>query len=1724
MNSLKKILSSAFALSMVVTSGMAKLQVRAEEYQNGVVVSANTDFPEAETDYQATFTLLGDYDSVTMSNSFNYWTQDDWNNYNAGNTDGMKMKSLYEYKKGMFETGYPVVGEAYEYALTEVETDVWQITVPVHAGMYYYGYNCTKDGNVTKVLDPANLPEAHPFNNHDCGWSLLYVDGEDVIKGQEYVLPTDAAKGTLSWETYTAADGTEQPLGVYLPAGFDPVNNAYPVAYVSHGGGGNEADWMTIGDIPTILDNLIAEGEVAPMIAVTMDNTYWGWNYDNIKKNLMENIIPYIETKYGVSTDPADRAFCGLSMGGLTTTSVYSTLADQFGYFGPWSATNGGSLNLDEVPGAKLPVIMFGYGCMDFGKGGYPAFGTNLESKGIEYSDYEVGGAHDWGVWRELFTIFAKDYLWETPKAGVTVTENVDFPEAETDYQATFVLKGDYDSVTMSNSFNYYTQEDWANYDAGDTYDINTKSLYEYKKGMFETGYPAVGAAPTYALTKIANGTWAITVPVHAGMYYYGYNCTKDGVETKVLDPTNLPEAHPFNNHDCGWSLLYVYGDDVIKGQEYVLPTDAPKGTLSWETYTATDGTEQPLGVYLPAGFDPVNNVYPVVYVSHGGGGNEADWMTIGDIPTILDNLIAEGSAVPMIAVTMDNTYWGWNYDNIKKNLMENIIPYIETKYGVSKEPADRGFCGLSMGGLTTTSVYSTLADQFGYFGPWSATNGGSLNLEEVPGADTPEAIMFGYGCMDFGKGGYPAFGNNLAKAGIPYTDYEVGGAHDWGVWRELFTIFAKNFLFKEVEQTPAGVVVSKNTDFPEAETDYQATFTYRGDADQVTLSSSMNYYTQDDWKNYNEGNTDGINMKSIYEFKKGMFETGYPAVGEAYVYELTEVAPSVWQLTVPVHAGMYYYGFNVIKNGFETKVLDKANLPEAHPFNGHDCGWSLLYVDGEDVIKGQEYDLPTDAPKGELKWDTYTAVDGTTQPLGVYLPAGYTPAKTYPVAYVSHGGGGNEADWMTIGDIPTILDNLIAKGEVESMIAVTMDNTYFGWNMDNIKKNLMENIIPYIEFNYSVGKKPSDRAFCGLSMGGLTTTSVYSTLADQFGYLGPWSATNGGSLDLSTIKDAGVPSIMLGYGCMDFGKGGYPAFRDNLDAAGIAYSDYEVGGAHDWGVWRELFTIFAKDYLWENNAPSPAGVEVEKNTNEEWAAPYVATFTYVNDSDKEIESISIRGGWQFYKESEVGSYVGAADNSSIPCYDAYHYEDGMFAGSSSTMTNGMIDYPLTKVANDTWQVQIPCPANQYFYAYWITYADGSVAEKVYDPANLPKAAPSGSDAGWSLLLVGDASTADKGQEFIYPGETPHGKVEYRPYTAEDGSEQWIGIYTPAGYDKTKKYPTIYVSHGGGGNEDEWYTIGSVNEIMDNLISLGLADEAIVVTMNNTYFGWDYDRIYKNTVECIIPFVEYNYSVYTEASGRAFCGLSMGSMTTNNFAVYNPEVFDYFGSFSGGISGLDAAKEAVNVEALNSKTLYLTAGNIDMAWNNTMGISSVDFMKMYDELGVDYTFDLLLGSHDWYVWRESFTNFVRDYLWDNGPMDLYTGFKWEDGALYWYELGEKQGVEGDKQNITDAIYGVERGREIYDPKSDAWYWLDANAGGAVARDKEVWMPYIFQGEDPATEGKWVRYDKYGQMIKGWYANDNGVYYYDLLTGAMYKGTYEIDGKTYTFDALTGIRQ
>ena len=165
-----------------------------------------------------------------------------------------------------------------------------------------------------------------------------------------------------------------------------------------------------------------------------------------------------------------------------------------------------------------------------------------------------------------------------------------------------------------------------------------------------------------------------------------------------------------------------------------------------------------------------------------------------------------------------------------------------------------------------------------------------------------------------------------------------------------------------------------------------------------------------------------------------------------------------------------------------------------------------------------------------------------------------------------------------------------------------------------------------------------------------------------------------------------------------------------------------------------------------------------------------------------------------------------------------------------------------------------------------------------------------------------------------------------------------------------------------------------------------------------------------------------------------------------------------------------------------------------------------------------------------------------------------------NGKDYWYENNKRQAVKGDPKNIIDARFHTERGREIFDPNSKAWYWLDSVYGGAKATGKEVWMPYVYQDEkswsyedkvrvandsDSGMEsyvlnamlngdGKWVRYDGNGKMLKGWvtieddlakiYPTQKGnTYYYDNQTGMMARGYVKIGWRTYHFDEVSGKR-
>ena len=281
---------------------------------------------------------------------------------------------------------------------------------------------------------------------------------------------------------------------------------------------------------------------------------------------------------------------------------------------------------------------------------------------------------------------------------------------------------------------------------------------------------------------------------------------------------------------------------------------------------------------------------------------------------------------------------------------------------------------------------------------------------------------------------------------------------------------------------------------------------------------------------------------------------------------------------------------------------------------------------------------------------------------------------------------------------------------------------------------------------------------------------------------------------------------------------------------------------------------------LTAQNAVYSPGVTVEKNTNPDWDADYTATFVYEDKDARDAERVTVSGNFQFYSLNDpvVKNYEKTADPTGAKVYSAYDYDkDNAMFNVSGGQNNDTPIYELEETGDERFEITLPLPGNQYFYDYTVEYSDGSKVT-IQDPVNPSKKnSLTDHDSGHSVFYVGNSENTTAGQEYIYPradGQT--GKyefIEYKDAHNTDEETQSLGVYLPYNYDPSKTYKTIYVSHGGGGNEAEWMEIGSLPNIMDNILAEKEAAESVVVTMDNSHFGWDYDLIAKNFKENIIP-------------------------------------------------------------------------------------------------------------------------------------------------------------------------------------------------------------------------------------------------------------------------------
>lgn len=305
------------------------------------------------------------------------------------------------------------------------------------------------------------------------------------------------------------------------------------------------------------------------------------------------------------------------------------------------------------------------------------------------------------------------------------------------------------------------------------------------------TGSMFVGqdARKRVPLEKGDNGVWTLTIgPLEPEIYLYYF--IVDGLQN--VDPNNT-----FTGHAAmpSFSMLFVHGDAPAY---YDPKTESAHGSVTTHYYySEITGGLRDIIIYTPAGYDP-SKKYPTLYLMGGSGDLTETWVMHGRANFILDNIIAEGKARPMIVVFPNNQIVTRNhpkhtelaFDLMNQEFLKSIIPFVESNYSVIKDRHARAISGLSMGGRMAQYIGFRNLDLFGSFGLLSS----AIEVEQTPSLSEPgfnekvDYLFLGAGTHETNpRARHQVFHETLQEMGIKH-EYYVGsdGAHDLVTWRHL--------------------------------------------------------------------------------------------------------------------------------------------------------------------------------------------------------------------------------------------------------------------------------------------------------------------------------------------------------------------------------------------------------------------------------------------------------------------------------------------------------------------------------------------------------------------------------------------------------------------------------------------------------------------------------------------------------------------------------------------------------------------------------------------------------------------------------------------------------------------------------------------------------------------------------------------------------------------------
>ncbi|MGW8317428.1 MAG: esterase [Bacteroidales bacterium] len=343
-----------------------------------------------------------------------------------------------------------------------------------------------------------------------------------------------------------------------------------------------------------------------------------------------------------------------------------------------------------------------------------------------------------------------------------------------------------------------------------------TFRLYAENANSVQVNGSWLGMGESLEMKKSEDGVWTISTKVLVPSMYH-YNFVLDGV--RILDPANPQAMRDGRRYS---STLIIPG----AGSEIVEVNDVPHGTLSKEWYDSpTLDLTRRMYVYTPPGYEDSKVDYPVLYLLHGGGGDEDAWTSLGRANYILDNLIASGQAKPMIVVmtngNSDQTIAvserkmepaqpsptgpinAMGSDKFPNSIVSDVIPYIENHYRIKTNKENRALAGLSMGALQTQITGMNHPDLFDYLGVFSIglqMEFGEVTTDLIKAYDTNLDVLktngfklfyIGVGKDDFVYEGVTLLRKKLDEHGFKYIYNETSGGHTWANWRDYLADFA---------------------------------------------------------------------------------------------------------------------------------------------------------------------------------------------------------------------------------------------------------------------------------------------------------------------------------------------------------------------------------------------------------------------------------------------------------------------------------------------------------------------------------------------------------------------------------------------------------------------------------------------------------------------------------------------------------------------------------------------------------------------------------------------------------------------------------------------------------------------------------------------------------------------------------------------------------------------